>query len=109
MGGAETQTRSHAGRETRHYLCHRSLCFGSGHKVFRERASATAGADGKEASTLAQVSTLKVLFRNRLLRTFVLPIDRQYPPATAVVEKLNAIYPADERGGVVWIVGRLLC
>ena len=37
--------------------------------------SAAAGADGEEASALAQVSALKELFRNRVLRTFVLPID----------------------------------
>jgi len=71
--------------------------------------SAAGGADGKEASALAQVSTLKVLFRNRVLRTLVLPVDRQDPPATSIVEQLNAVDPAHERLGIVRIVARLVC
>src|SRR2546428_8985765 len=72
-------------------------------------ASASAGADGEEASALAQVSTLKVLFRNCVLRTFVLPVDRQDPPAACIVEKLNAIDPTHERRRIVRIVARLVC
>ena len=71
--------------------------------------SAAADADGEEASALAQVSTLKVLFRNLVLRTFVLPIDRQDPPATSIVEQLNAVDPAHERYGIARIVARLVC
>ena len=70
--------------------------------------SAAAGADGEEASALAQVSTLKVLFRNRVLRTFLLPVDRQDPPAVSVVEKLNAIDPAHEWLRIVRIVTRFI-
>jgi len=38
----------------------------------------------------------------------VLPVDRQYPPAVSVVEKLNAIDPAHERLGIVRIVPRFI-
>src|SRR6266436_4939326 len=109
MGRTETQARSHARRETRHSFCRRCACFRSWHKMLPRYPSAAAGADGEEASALAQVSTLKVLFRNLVLRTFVLPIDRQDPPAVPVVEKLNAVDPAHERHGIAWIVARLVC
>src|SRR6266581_3268376 len=109
MGRTETQARSHARRETRHSFCRRCACFRSWHKMLPRYPSAAAGANGEEASALAQVSTLKVLFRNRVLRTFLLPVDRQDPPATPVVEKLNAIDPAHERYGIARIVARLIC
>ena len=109
MGGTETQIRSHAGRETRYYFCHRCIRFGSGDQVLPRHPFATAGADGEEASALPPVSTLKVLSRNRVLRTFVLPINRQDPPAASIVEKLNAIDPAHERCGIARIVARFIC
>ena len=109
MGGTETQIRSHAGRETRYYFCHRGIRFGSSDQVLPRHPSATTGADGEEASALQPVSTLKVLFRNRVLRSFVLPINRQDPPPAPVVEKLNAIDPAHEWLGIVRIVTRFVC
>src|SRR6266403_3807510 len=109
MGRTETQARSHARRETRHLLCRRGGCFRTWHEMLPRYPSAAAGADGEEASALAQVSTLKVLFRNRVLRTFLLPVDRQDPPAVPVVEKLNAVDPAHERHGLARIAARLVC
>src|SRR5437660_1106072 len=109
MGRTETQARSHARRETRHLLRRRGGCFRTWHEMLPRYPSAAAGADGEETSALAQVSTLKVLFRNRVLRTFVLPVDRQDPPAVSVVEKLNAVDPAHERYGIARIVARLVC
>jgi len=75
MGRAEAQIRSHAGRETRYLFRHRRASFRCWDKVLSRHASAAAGADGEEASALPQASTLKVLFRNRVLPTFVLPVN----------------------------------
>src|SRR5437899_9927046 len=108
MGRTETQARSHARRETRHSFCRRCACFRNWHKMLPRYPSVAAGANGEEAYALAQVSTLKVLFRNRVLRTFLLPVDRQDPPSVSVVEKLNAVDPAHERHGLARIVARLV-
>ena len=40
--------------------------------------------------------------------TFLLPIDRRDPPAIAVVEQLNAVDPARERFGIIYIVARFV-
>ena len=53
-------------------------------------------------------SALKILLRNRVLRALVLPVNRQDPPAFAVVEKLKAVDAAHKRRGIAWIVTRFV-
>ncbi len=43
-----------------------------------------------------------------MLRTFVLPIDGDDPPATAAVEQLDAIDPPHERFGIIYVVARFV-
>ncbi len=40
--------------------------------------------------------------------TFVLPIDGHDPPATTVVEQLDAIDPPHERFGIIYVVARFV-
>src|SRR6266581_1237723 len=109
MGRASAQISPHTRRETRHMFSDSCDSFRFWDKVLSWQASASAGADVQEAAALPQVSTLKVLFRNRVLRIFVLPVNRQNPPAASVIEKLNAIDPAHEWLGIVRIVTRFIC
>ena len=70
------------------------------------------GAPGlHETASLALGGTfglLKILFRNRVLRGLMLPIDRQDPPALAVMEYLEAVDAAHEWGSIVWIMPRFV-
>src|SRR6266480_1453372 len=43
-----------------------------------------------------------------MLRTFVLPVNRQNPPALPVVEELKAVNAAHERRGIIRIVTRFV-
>src|SRR6266436_5158978 len=51
---------------------------------------------------------LEIFRRNRVLRGLVLPVNRQDPPAFAVVEKLKAVDAAHERRGIAWIMTRFV-
>src|SRR5436190_20573249 len=62
-----------------------------------------------KAHTRVASGKLKILFGKRVLRAFVLPIDRHNPPTLSVVEKLHAVDPAHERFRVAWIVTRFVC
>src|SRR5258708_18226786 len=51
---------------------------------------------------------LEIFGRNRVLRALVLPVNRQDPPAFAVMKKLKAVDAAHERRGIAWIVTRFV-
>src|SRR6266481_876596 len=51
---------------------------------------------------------LEIFRRNRVLRALVLPVNRQDPPAFAVVEKLKAVDATHKRRGIAWIVTRFV-
>src|ERR1700730_14353030 len=57
----------------------------------------------------SRILRLQIFFRNRLRGILVLPVDRQNPPALAIVEKLNAVDSAHKRLRILWIVARLVC
>src|SRR6185369_477342 len=54
-------------------------------------------------------SALKIFCGNRVLCAFVLPVDRQNPPAFAVIEELKAVYAAHEWFGIAQTVTRFVC
>ena len=51
---------------------------------------------------------LEIFLRNRVLSALVLPVDRQDPPAFAVVKELKTVDAAHERRGIVRIVARFV-
>src|SRR5512132_4257750 len=51
---------------------------------------------------------LEIFRRNRVLCALVLPVNRQDPPAFAVMKKLKAVNAAHERRGIAWIVTRFV-
>src|SRR5258705_13076435 len=51
---------------------------------------------------------LEIFRRNRVLRALVLPVNRQDPPAFAVMKKLKAVNAAHEGRGIAWIVARFV-
>src|SRR5947208_17199058 len=51
---------------------------------------------------------LEIFRRNRVIRALVLPVNRQDPPAFAVIKKLKAIDAAHERRRIARIVTRFV-
>src|SRR5256885_9049593 len=106
MGGAAPQTCPHSRGKTGHQFCDRGIVTRFQHEMLPGRASANADAAGEKARP--QNSALKISFRQRLPRAFVLPVDRQNPPAPSVVEQLNAVDPAHKRLRGTPIVTRII-
>src|SRR4029453_13644155 len=53
-------------------------------------------------------ASLQILFRNWMLRAFLLPIDVYDPPAIAIVKQLYAVDSANERFGIVRVMTRFI-
>src|SRR5947207_2762408 len=106
MGGAASQTCPHSRGETGHQFCDRGIVARLRHEMLPGRASANADAAGEKARP--QSSALKIFCRQRLPRVFVLPIDRENPPALSVVEQLDAVDPAHKWLDIVRIVTRFV-
>ena len=85
-------------------VCSRSVRARFGNEMLPRHASAASGPNQQRPRARKEGTTLKIPVRERMERTFVLPIDAHNPPTTAVIEKLDAVNSAHERLSVARVV-----